>query len=140
MLGCFMTPLKFPTVRLLVFNRLHSGDSCAEAIVNTSKAIGLISADALNEAVASSACCLMTAARLVFDECLGLSHDGKHPNEKLKADAWETIVAKVNANRHDCDAECDKEAWQGKPMDCCKLAPIVMDVLLQQINMLSGSN
>jgi len=129
--------LHFPKARLFAYDRLVGGASCSSAIVRAVADAGLLSADTmetLTHALDSSGGCgaLNTAKQIIqsymserHDEGMALEHTEKAYGQICsEIDRWKSAVATAPQD------QCRTEKLQ---ISCRDMAPIVLDLLLQQI-------
>jgi hypothetical protein len=134
--------VRFPTARLLVYDRLLSGESCMEAIVNTAKDLGVISPNVLTNLVKppGESCGSMFAAKCIIDECLcermqsKLGYAISAENACAAEGVWAGIVQRLELYRDNAGQSrvCNGRAL-ANPVDCGRSSPILMDILLQQL-------
>ena len=127
-----MVNLKFPNVRLHLQNLVVKNNlTGAEAIARTAFDFGLIGQEAASEVIASqdgSQC--MTASRAVLKKYFE-TKEPLHNLEQTELDiVWQAVergLEHIQPPTHDCQG-------RGRSSNCQKVAPLVFDLMLQQIH------
>lgn len=131
--------LKFPHARLLVYNCLvRDGVGCVQAIVKTSKELGLIATARLTTLklpIETSDCGSLFAAKHVLEQSLIERGYCLTNGDKALADRlWANIELDVNDYKTQTSlVHIRVPGTVSSTIECSHMAPIVMDVLLQQL-------
>ncbi len=132
--------LKFPNARLLVHNQLRCGRAASEAIAHSACEFGLLSQEERDEVLQTQfnhpCLCLATAKHVVHKYC-----DSKNVGPNAAGlDAvhlWKIIEEDVQAyNDKEFEQSATDDSTKSNPPkqhQCSKLAPVVFDLLLQEL-------
>ncbi|MCC7531077.1 MAG: hypothetical protein IT342_21345 [Candidatus Melainabacteria bacterium] len=119
--------LKYPNQRLAVYDQLVSEGSCISAIAQIAWACGLRCPQDLSQVRSeyeSGACGSLHTARKILEETV----------PEFAEEIWQQLLAKVEQYKI-CrnKAHCRGINLQPSVIDCSRMAPAVMDLLLQLI-------
>ena len=127
-------PLQFPNARLFVHELLSDRHMTgAEAIVSSAYEFGLLPAGILKEVEFSSTrdqCDCCGAALAVFKKHVELLDHGSIYDSAKVESAWNSIISRVKKYTA---SETAAPASQNCPAACSKLAPVLFDLLLQEV-------
>lgn len=128
--------LKFPNARLFVHNQLRCGRAAAEAIAHSACEFGLLNPDAYVDvlpAPSASPCpCLATAKNIVHKYCEYRKNrtDGFALDE---VELWDVLKEDAQAfNNKETSSHSVVKTSAGEH-HCSKFAPILFDLLLQEL-------
>ncbi len=119
--------LKYPNQRLAVYAQLVSQGSCINAVAETARTCGLICPEDLSQVRShheSGACGALTTARKVLEETLPESAE----------EIWQQLIANVEQYKLlKNKTHCRGINLEPNVIDCSRMAPAVLDLLLQLI-------
>ena len=119
--------LKYPNQRLAVYAQLVSQGSCIDAFAEAARTCGLICPEDLSQVRGhheSGACGALTTARKVLEETLPESAE----------EIWQQLIANVEQYKLlKNKTHCRGINLEPNVIDCSRMAPAVLDLLLQLI-------
>lgn len=119
--------LKFPNQRLAVYDQLVSEGSCIGALAEIARTCGLRCPEDLTQVRSeheAGACGSLYTARKILEET----------SPEFAEELWQQLVAKVEQYKiRRNKAHCRGINLQPNIIDCSRMAPAVMDLLLQLI-------
>ncbi len=119
--------LKYPNQRLAVYDQLVSAGGCIGAIAEIARTCGLQCPEDLSQVRSehdSGACGSLLTARKILEETF----------PEFAEEIWQQLVAKVEQYKiRRNKAHCRSINLQPSIIDCSRMAPAVMDLLLQLI-------
>lgn len=130
--------LRFPKARLIAYTKLAGGDSCSSVLISAVTDAGLLSEESAKELLDADnppgACSSLNTARRIIDAYLCERHGhsvaeryGDATFDQMKADVEKWQKNAKLGHGPDCND------YQLK-VSCRDMAPIVLDLLLQQIS------
>ena len=119
--------LRYPNLRLAIYNRLVTQEDCTSAFAETARECGLKCPEDLSRVkreVAAGACGSLTTARKVLQETV--------------PEVAEALSQHLLAGVEQYKLESKKKHCRGLNLeptviDCSRMAPVVMDLLLQLV-------
>ncbi|MBX9693612.1 MAG: hypothetical protein K2Z81_14585 [Cyanobacteria bacterium] len=120
--------MKFPHVRLFMRNLMVEGAGCSGVIAATAYEYGLIPLEAVGRvesAFSDSSCSCMASSRQVLRENFACSAKREHLEKNLE-DIWSTIDERARI--------CFPSEKDNPMHNCEKSAPILFDILLQELS------
>ena len=129
--------LRFPKARLFAYVMLTQGATCFSVLVHAISDAGLLSEDSLRrlaeDASHAGGCGSMTAAKKIISAFMEEKHEPP-VSEKIASKAFDQIQNDVDNWYRLSDGVHGLECPAGKvPISCRDMAPIVLDLLLQQL-------
>jgi hypothetical protein len=135
----FVMPLKFPQVRLMVYDSLvNDGKGCVQALVSCAHELGLIGGTKLTTLrlpIETPDCGSLFAAQHVLEQCLSERGYCLNNGDRQLADRlWDNVKRKVETYKQKTSLEHARQAGkEASTIECSHMAPIVMDYLLQEL-------
>lgn len=131
--------LRFPTARLHMHNLLADNISGADAIALAAMDFGLVNTNFVShfqtEQRSTTPCCCSHAARSVLDEYFALRTASSNAPVDVNQ-VWVTLVGEATKYLRN-DSTNPNNGPNPSPLgtehDCTKLAPVMFDLMLQQI-------
>ncbi len=131
--------LEFPHVRLFLADRLMAGDGdCVDVMLEGAYNFGVLDDGALSGASFANAggvCKSLSAARKILEHYVSAdgSFGDKREQDRLTERIWKDLLRDLETYRsvENIDHCCDGES--GEASECDQLAPVVFDLMLQQI-------
>ena len=131
--------LKYPLARLSVFYQLNGRNkSCSDALIEAAYETGLIPSGSLDtwkkqNTHITGSCSAIFAARKIVETKM----ETIHKDLKIRNTLTDTIMTNIGTNideyskqKVQAEEEC---STQPNNMNCGKLAPVVLDYLIQQL-------
>ncbi len=119
--------LKYPNQRLAIYDQLVSEGSCIGALAEIARNCGLRCPEDLSQVISeheSGACGSLHTARKILEETL----------PEFAEEIWQQLVSKVEQYKILRNkAHCRGINLKPSVIDCSRMAPAVMDILLQLI-------
>lgn len=129
-------PLQFPNARLLIHDLLIEGQTGSESIARSASQYGLIPSESVMEVQTSSndfCACMVTAKNVLLKYFE--SRVGKSASDAINVESiWLNIESSIEQHGRASSTCAQQREYAADKHECARLAPILFDYLLQQIN------